>query len=238
MTGIIYAVGESRVVKKPKQSRLPDPGDAEYMNDMNRKILENEIQVFKRLGNHDGIIECFHLSQYGVELARAHGDLEDHIKNYPEPAIPSKIAWILSLTETFSYIHSRRVFVDYIALRNILVLDGQLKVADFGQSILLPLEADITTVTENDLNIRIEILHIGWILYSIASWTVHKYYFFTAEEPDLSQPVSFLNVDDVLCGKIIEKCWRGGYANTDHLRIDALELLADQSPAAVRESKE
>jgi serine/threonine protein kinase len=207
------------------------------MNDISRQTLENEIQVYKRLGSHDGIIESFQSSSYGVELARAQGDLEDYIKDHPEPANTSKVAWILSLIKAFSHIHSWRVFVDDIALHNILVLDGQLKVADFGQAIVLPLGADITTITENYLNIRIEILHLGWILYSVASWKAHRYYFFDSDEPKPSWPVSFPKVDDVLCGKFIEKCWRGEYASTDDLKIDALELLAGQIPRAVAEKE-
>lgn len=89
-----------------------------------------------------------------------------------------KVEWMLSLISTFSYIHSCKVFVDDIALRNVLIIDDQLKLADFGQSVLLPLDSDIASVNENDLNVRIEILHLGWILYSIASWQVHKCYFF------------------------------------------------------------
>ncbi|KAJ0423490.1 kinase-like domain-containing protein [Aspergillus carlsbadensis] len=238
MTGMICLAGESRVVKKPKESQLPDASQREYMNDMNRQLLANEIEAFKRFGRHEGIIECFQLSQYGIELALANGDLEDYINERAEPGNVVKAAWALSLIEAFAHIHSCRVFVDDIALRNILVLDGQVKVTDFGQSILLPLDADITSVTENDLNIRIEILHLGWILYSIASWKVHNYYFSTAEEPDLARPVSFPNVDDVLCGEIIEKCWRGEYACTEDLRLEAFGLLAGQKPGVMDEEKE
>ncbi|KAL3439976.1 hypothetical protein BJX65DRAFT_300783 [Aspergillus insuetus] len=221
MTGLVCYFGESRVVKKPRECQLPDPRHTEYMNDI----------------NHDGIIECFRSSSYGIELARADGDLEDYIKDHLEPADISKVAWILSLIKTFSYIHFRKVFVDDIALRNILAFDGQLKVADFGQSILLPLDANITTITENDLNINIEILHLGWILHFIASWKAHKYYFFDTDEPNLSWPVSFPKVDDVLCDKICEKDWRGEYRSTDDLSIDALELLAGQIPRAVVEKE-
>jgi hypothetical protein len=128
--------------------------------------------------------------------------------------------------------------VDDIALRNILVLDGQLKVADFGQSILLPLVADIKSMTENDMNIKIEILHLSWILYSIASWKVHQYYFFDTDEPKPSWPVSFPDIEDVFCGKIIEKCWHGEYASTDALRLEALELLGNKYTGAVKEDRE
>lgn len=110
--------------------------------------------------------------------------------------------------------------MDDIAPRNILILDKQLHVADFGQSILLPPDADIASVTENDLSLRIEILHIGWILYSIASWQIQKYYFFN-DNPAFCWPTSFPNVDNVPCGKIIKECWEGHYPTMNHVRLEA-----------------
>ena len=74
----------------------------------------------------------------------------------------------MSLIDTLSYVHSRKVFVDEIALRNILVTDEKLKLADFGQSVLLSMDTDMDTVCEEDLTAKIEILHLGWIIYSIA----------------------------------------------------------------------
>jgi serine/threonine protein kinase len=225
MTGIIYELGKDRVVKKARQSQLSDAGNAEYMNTINQQTLENESQVFKRLGKCEGIIPYFQISQYGIELARAQDDLESYMKTHPEPEIALKVKWILSLIKTFSHIHNCRIFVDDIALRNILIIDNQLKVADFGQSILLPPDADITSATEGDLNARIEILHLGWILYSIISWQVHKYYFFD-ENPELRWPDSFPVLDNILCGKLIENCWLGGYISMDQLQHEALQFLS------------
>ncbi|RAL00869.1 uncharacterized protein BO80DRAFT_475504 [Aspergillus ibericus CBS 121593] len=230
MTGMIFQMGQDRAVKTAKQYQpvgSRDRGNMEYINEVNQQILENEIRVFERLGSYKGIVPCFRTSQYGIELALAQGDLESYLETHPEPDDALKITWILSLIETFSYVHSRKVFVDDIALRNILILDEQLKLSDFGQSMLLPLDIDVTSVKENDLDVRIEILHLGWILYSISSWHVHKYYFFSPENPDLRWPESdtFPNVDDVLCGRIINKCWRGEYPSTDELKDEADQLL-------------
>lgn len=114
-----------------------------------------------------------------------------------------KIGWIWGLINTFAYVHTHKVFVDDITLRNILILDDQLKLSDFGQSILLPPDINITSANTNNLNVQVEILHLSWILYSIASWRVHRYYFFSPENPDMywPEPGSFPTVDDVLFGK-------------------------------------
>ncbi|KAE8139543.1 kinase-like domain-containing protein [Aspergillus pseudotamarii] len=233
MTGVVLQMGENRAVKKVKQYQpgdLPDREDVEYMNNINQQTLENEIQVFERLGSHTGIIPYFQTSTYGIELALAQGNLESYLETCPEREDALKIRWMSSLIDTLAHVHSRKVFVDDIALRNILILDEQLKLADFGQSILLPLDIDITSVDENELNVQIEILHLGWVLYSIASWRVHKYYFFSPENPELCwpEPDSFPTVDDVLCGKIIQKCWRGKYASMEHVKEEVHQVLISQ----------
>ncbi|TKA39639.1 hypothetical protein B0A49_13815 [Cryomyces minteri] len=137
LTGLILYLDEDRVVKVAKTYTLDDfprhdSGYVEYINDANRESLRREKRIYERLGDHEGIITCFKASDYGIELAFAkQGDLERHIKSDAEPQSSVKIRWILSLTDALSYIHSRRVFVDKIALRNILVIDGELKLSDF-----------------------------------------------------------------------------------------------------------
>ncbi|KAF3484174.1 serine/threonine protein kinase [Arthroderma uncinatum] len=195
--------------------------------------LENEIQVFKRLGCHKGIIHCYKTSQYGIELARAQEDLESYLGNSPEPEDSLKVNWMSSVVDTLSHVHSRKVFVDDIALRNILILDGQVQLADFGQSVLLPLDTDVASADDKGLNVQVEILHLGWVLYSIASWKVYKYYFF---DDGLGWPEldSFPHTDDVLCGGIIAKCWRGEYTSVDHVKEEVHSLLASQGKLSKR----
>ncbi|KAL5336607.1 hypothetical protein BJX70DRAFT_389803 [Aspergillus crustosus] len=227
MTGIVFALGDDRVVKKPRQSQMSDADSAAYMNEISQASHDNEVRVFQRLANGcKGVIHCYQLFKYGIELARAQDNLENYFETHPEGNDTLKITWIRSLIETFAYIHSRRVFVDDIALRNILIMnDKELKVADFGQAIILPLDADIPSVKEQDLTAAIEMLHLGWAFYSIARWQVHKYYFFEIENPDLRWPTPFPSVEGVLCGELIENCWRGGHASMDDVQRDAAQLL-------------
>lgn len=129
MTGIILKLGEGRAVKKAKQyqlGQLQNPEDVEYINKINQQNLDNEIQVFQRLGSYKGIIPFFQTSQYRIELALAQENLESYLETCPESENSLKSSWILSLINTFTYVHSRKVFVDDIALRNILILDEQL----------------------------------------------------------------------------------------------------------------
>ncbi|KAK0106827.1 hypothetical protein ONS95_003548 [Cadophora gregata] len=196
-----------------------------YSNSINRKTLKHEKAIFERLGNYRGIIHCFKASDDGIELAFAkQGDLKRYIEKNTEPHQSLKTQWILSLTDTLSYVHSRKVFVDEIALRNILVSDEKLKLADFGQSVLLSMDANVDTVCEEDLTAKIKILHLGWIIYSIVVWRVHEYYFFAQDPPQWpSQGLPAL--EGLICGTIIQKCWSGQYVSMGTLDKDARDLL-------------
>ena len=232
MTGFILKLDEDRVVKIAKVYPLDhyaghDRSNMEYINDINHKILKNEKSIYQRLGNHNGIISCFKASDYGIELAFAkQGNLETYIETNPEPHESFRTEWILSLTDTLSYVHSRKIFVDEVALRNFLVADGRLKLADFGQSLLLPLTADMDTICENDLTAKIEMLHLGWIIYSIAVWRIHKYYFFDLEDPQWPDPQELPPTEHIFCGTIVRKCWNGEYISMNALNEETHGLLA------------
>ncbi|KAK5369421.1 hypothetical protein LTR20_007701 [Exophiala xenobiotica] len=233
MTGYILQLDEGCVVKVAKTYSLdvyvgtPSFDDMEYINEINVKTLENEVKIYQRLGHYEGIINCLQTSNYGIELAFAkQGNLEDYIKAEPEPPESLKIEWILSVIDTLSYVHSQRVLVDEIAPRNFLVADGHLKLADFGQSLLLPISTDMDTVCDNDLTTRIEILHLGWVIYSIAVWHVHTYYFFDKEH-DMQWPNTqeLPLAEGLFCKPIVEKCWNGQYINMKTLKDEAYKTL-------------
>jgi serine/threonine protein kinase len=232
LTGIILKLDQDRVVKVPKVYDLGRfTGDnrvhMEFVNSNNRESLLIEKSLYERLGNHKGIITCFKASENGIELAFAkQGNLEKYIEGNPEPTESLKAKWILPLADVFTYVHSRRVFVDDIALRNILVDDGELKLVDFGGSCLLPLTADVDTISDHRLTAKLDILHLGWILYSITVWAVHKYSYFDSEDPQWPKGEDLPLVDELFCGTVIKKCWTGGYINMAALHRDACALLA------------
>lgn len=114
--------------------------------------------------------------------------------------------------------------MDEIALRNFLVADGKLKLADFGQSILLPLSTDMDTVCDNDLTTKIEILHLGWVIYSIVKWGVYPYYFFD-QQHHMQWPKEFPPLENVSYRRIIDRCWHGDYVNMKELQSEAHEGL-------------
>jgi serine/threonine protein kinase len=228
MTGLILKLSETRVLKIPKVLGQLQPDGAmskllHYTNDDNLTIFENERTIYDRLGQHDGIIHCFRASDFELELVYAKdGNLEKYIESQKEPSVSTKLRWILSVISTTSYIHSKRILIDEIALRNVLVFDNDLKFTDFGQSILLPMSADPATLNDgNGLNIKIEILHLGWLFYAIAAWKNERYYYFDSDVPAWPAPEQLPMTEHLLCGNIIAKCWAGKYESVDELHKDA-----------------
>ena len=107
------------------------------------------------------------------------------------------------------------------------MVDGNesLKLTDFGQAILLPWTADLDTICEKDVTAKIEILHLGWIIYSISVWEVHEYYFFDHDLPRWPHPSELPVVDHLFYGEIIRGCWQGEYVSMEALKEISDALL-------------
>jgi serine/threonine protein kinase len=216
--GFVWRIAEDRVMKEPKIH--PEKGaNTAYFNMVNRAEILNEIAVYERLGSHDGIIQCFKVRDGSIELAFAsQGDLLSYMQMNPLPSRQFRAKWIQMLVDTFSYAHTRRVVVQDVTLRNVLVHNNSLKLSDFGESALLPLDTDMEHFCVNDTTPKIEILHLGCILYSIAIWREFKYdYFDTERWPEAGELPA---TDDIPFASIIQKCWNGEYASMEALQRD------------------
>ena len=146
--------------------------DEEYVNEINREMLESEKAVSTRVGRCDGIAECIDISKDGILLALfERGDLESYVESEVEVDRSRKARWILSIIKTILHFHNAKVLVDDMALRNILIADDlSLKMIDFGQCPLFPMDADINAVSDNGLTAQADIFHLGCVIYSIVTW--------------------------------------------------------------------
>jgi serine/threonine protein kinase len=222
--GFVWRIAEDRVLKEPKIYSEDSAGSV-YSNMVNRAEILNEKAVYERLGSHHGIIQCFKTSDQSIELAFANqGDLSTYMQTYPLPSSQFRANWIQLLVDTFSYAHARRVVIQDVALRNILVQDNSLKLSDFGESFLLPLDTNMAQFCVNDTTAQIEILHLGCILYSIAAWREFRYNYFDTERWPAAGELPI--TDGILFASVIRKCWNGEYASLEELQKD-VHYLAD-----------
>lgn len=74
------------------------------------------------------------------------------------------------MASILSYIHDRRVLVAGISSRNFLVDDDlSLKISDFSEAPLLPLDSNMETVDDNGFNTQIDIGRLRTVIYEIAT---------------------------------------------------------------------
>lgn len=105
------------------------------------------------------------------------GTLEEYIQTHDPPDAIVRDDWVLALMDTYWDIYSRRVLHRDIKPSNILVQDERvrLKVFDFGDSEIYPLDADMGEIYAQDPMPPFDLLGLGCIVYSIVTW---EYYFF------------------------------------------------------------
>ncbi|KAF2460479.1 kinase-like domain-containing protein [Lineolata rhizophorae] len=179
--GLVWQIAEDRVRKDPK-IYAEHNNERAYSNMVNRAEIQTEKAVYERLGSHAGIIECFKATDESIELAFANqGDLAAYMQANLAPAQELRAKWIRLLVDTFAHVHARKIIIQDIALRNVLLHDNTLKLCDFGECILLPLDTDMGQFHVNGTTPQIEILHLGCMLYSIAVWREFKYDYFDLE---------------------------------------------------------
>ncbi|KAI9753693.1 MAG: KRRI-Interacting protein 1 [Chaenotheca gracillima] len=216
-SGYIHKIDDSYVVKKPKL--FPD---YPAYNDQFHDIITTERQIYERLGDHKGVIKYHGIedSETGaIKLTHAkQGDLSTYIPKHSRPSQRFRMRWIQSLVETFNHIHCCRVLHQDIKLNNILVDNDCLKVIDFGNGAIFPMDANMEAVCADDPLSRVDLLCLGSVIYSIATWQVFAYDYF--EENRWPVPEELPTTKDVLFGGIITRCWEDKYPTIASLYKD------------------
>ncbi|KAI9746349.1 MAG: hypothetical protein M1818_000061 [Claussenomyces sp. TS43310] len=112
--------------------------DLSRLNDEGQSALENEKQILSVLGNHDGIVPWYSISESGIEMEyMKNGDLHQYLKRHePDRALMDR--WIRQLVQSIAYVHSRGIVISDIASRNVLLSeDLSLVLCDFGEANML-----------------------------------------------------------------------------------------------------
>ncbi|KAK2740586.1 hypothetical protein FQN55_008795 [Onygenales sp. PD_40] len=180
------------------------------MNETSIEALTDEANVYRQVGQHEGILQCFQITEHSIKLSFANqGDLMNYMKTKPPPMEKVRAEWIQSLADAFAYVHSCRVIVDDIHTQNILIHNNSPKLSDFNMSFLLPLDTDMENFSTHDTNPQIEILHLGCVFYSIAAWSEFRYDYFN--DKHFPNPDELPSMNGIISGMIIRKCWMGEY---------------------------
>lgn len=224
-------------VKLPRRKN----GDSPEQIARNRRFIEHEKEVYRRLQGCYGVVRCLSLASSGMiqmELMKK-GNLFAYLRHarmtrtYPSRDI--QLYWFRELARTLVDIHDRRVmFVSFFTRNLLLSMDLTIKFSDFGRSILLPLETDMRTVERYGYSISMDIGQFGMILYQVI--TGGHYcdfgFVFVDDHPGPEEPVwparnMLPETDDLWLGPLIDKCWTQGAFE------DARSLLAELESVSV-----
>lgn len=224
-SGEICRIDDFQVVKHPKFS----PGNTTD-NKRFRDLITLERAIYERLGDHRGIIKYLGIADMktgAIRLAYAkQGDLLTYIRNHDMPSQSCRDGWIQLLMDTFHHIYCCRVLHQDITLSNILVDNGCLKVIDFANGALFPLDVDMEATCADVPLSRVDLLCLGCVIYSIATWQVFIYDYF--EKKRWPMPEELPSTSDIPCGDIIKKCWDDKYSTIASLYEDFTAWLAQK----------
>lgn len=201
----------------------------EVMNEINRESLREEADAYRRLGPHHGLAEIVELSEASLKMEYIHGWTLEHLilSSLEQPDETIKRRLLISILDTVCFIHTRRVVVDDIATRNIMVLeDFSTKIIDFGFAKLLGEETDMEGNEEAQADIR----RLGLVIYSIATWCIHDCDDSTHLTATYFRTLlgSLHELDYCLFGGVIRKCLTDNYPTVEDLRDDIRSQCATQ----------
>lgn len=220
-SGVICKINDTQIIKHPKYF----PGNHPY-NEQSYDLITLERNIYERLGDHKGIIKYLGIADTNtgaIKLAYAkQGDLSTYIQTHDMPPDSFRTSWIQLLIETFYHIYRCKVLHQDITLNNILVDEDCLKVVDFANGALFPLDADMEAICAEDPLSRVDLLCLGCVMYSIATWQVFFYDYFEMEYwPILGELPS---TSDIIYGNLIRKCWEDEYSTIASLHGEVTTL--------------
>ena len=182
VTGVVVQRGD-KALKKPREYDTANATptrkhELEWLMEVSRRKMRTEMQVYRHLGDHDGIIKVFcelpidnHDETLGNELIvmpyMKNGTLQEYL-SAKEPDHLLQDRWTRTLAATVTFCHNKHVLIADIGSRNCLLADDlSLKLCDFGESTIVPLDLNMTEVNDNGVSVKTDIAQFGSLVYEI-----------------------------------------------------------------------
>lgn len=126
------------------------------------ELLENEIKVLKTCDNKN-IIKLYDIKKtannfYLILEYCNEGDLSQYLKKNKTLSEKEAIEFFLQILNAFKTLNKHKIMHRDFKLANILMHDGEIKIADFGFSKLLTNEEFTETMLGSPLNMAPEVL--------------------------------------------------------------------------------
>lgn len=225
-------------VKTPLRYLWSSDSDVE----VNIESVRREQNIYRRLQNpeddrSDGIVRCIGFSTEATQLAyMANGELRTYLATN-RPSYQLQLTWFRGMARTLGYIHDRRVLVADIASRNFLLdFDLSLKICDFSEASLLPLDTNMEAADENGFTTRIDIGLLGTVIYEVVTGNKCEVDLFKDNAPTDGRAYwpereALPNTKGIWLGRIIDGCWDGEFRSAEGLlqALDSVDLRFSKS---------
>jgi serine/threonine protein kinase len=195
----------------------PNPGDYD-VRQMMIKYIKEEKAIYRRLGECPGILQCYDLDSpdHSIQMKlMKNGDLRHYlVKTRPDQQ--TQLSWLMDLARTLVHVHHRRVIVCDIRTDNILLdEDFSVKMSDFGESVMMPLDWNLGGVIDLGYSVQIDIGAFGAVMFEIVTG-VHCSFDHLQDWKEAGDPYKWPSRDGlpatnhVWLGHIIDRCWTEG----------------------------
>jgi serine/threonine protein kinase len=227
--GFIIRHGDNQVLKIPRLFGCSQGNgviEADGDNHLHLEHLDLEKDIYERLRGVPGIANCIESNSDGILLEYyRNGSLGDCSSSQPPPAMAQRWNWALQAVECVARCHERRVLVFDIALRNFLLTDEfDLRMIDFANSSLLPVDEDVSKADVDGLTVKVDILHLANVVYSILAW--REFSCRCEEEAEWPSLDRMPDVSGMDCGEVIRDCWLMRYVSVQELAFELRKCAA------------
>ena len=238
-SAVIELLPSGRVTKTP----IPNPFCRAEEED-HRQNMRIEARVYQALGEHACLPKMYDWEPDTCRLTLEYmenGDIGEYVREHRDEISPEiRLRWAIQAAEGVSVVHSAGVLHCDISPRNFL-LDSKLnlRISDFGGASLDGAEPTAEPgerfrpgsfdwrsppTTKDDL------FGLGSLIYFIATNTYPYEEIPSDEVVKLYEVRQFPNVEDLVCGSVIQQCWLGeaDSAKLVHSKLRTLEATQAQ----------
>ncbi|KAL9108018.1 MAG: hypothetical protein Q9227_007123 [Pyrenula ochraceoflavens] len=192
------------------------------------ECLEREKAIYRRLGEHPGLVRCHNLLSTHPSLEMdflANGDLNRYLgRNKPERK--QKLSWLCEIADTLTHIHEKRVIVSDIHLQNIMLDDNlAAKFIDFSEASLMPPDCDLKCCDEAGSSFMFDVGGFGAMMFEMITgknckFEIYQNYGDPENPTNGPKRCDLPSTKEVWLGHIIEKCWTEGAMTAKELAAE------------------
>ena len=189
------------------------------------RSFKKEKAIYKRLGDHPGIIRCYNADseEVSIEMPLMKGDLRQYLTDEGRPGRVHLLSWFLQFARAIAYTHSKRVIICDIRLANTVYDDDlNLRLIDFSEAALMDPEWDLQGCDKYGCSIMTDIGQFGSFMFEMITGR-HCYFDIFQDWRGVGNPTAWPRretlppTSEVWLGEIIEKCWTQGFESAEHL---------------------